>query len=81
MHLDYEHQSAKLISVSHLLESTTEHIPIADKSVDFMTRRAETPQLDLLPVLNVLGIAIAPFKRDFRVSIRIDQHIEGAVAI
>lgn len=52
---------------------------IADKSVHTMITSAKTPQLDLLPILNFLCIAIAPFDRYFRICICIDEDIEGAI--
>jgi hypothetical protein len=46
-----------------------------------MIARAEASQLDLFAVLNLFGVAVAPFKRYFRVGVGVDQHIEGAVAV
>ena len=46
-----------------------------------MITRTKTPQLHLFPVLDLLGIAIAPFQRYFRVCVCIDQDIERAIAI
>jgi hypothetical protein len=46
-----------------------------------MITRAETPQLDLLPILNLLRITVAPLHRHIRVCIRIHQDVECAVAI
>ena len=45
-----------------------------------MIARAETPQLHLLPVFNLLGVAIAPLHRHLRVGVRVDQDVERAVA-
>ena len=45
-----------------------------------MIARAETPQLHFLPIFNLLGVAISPFHRHFRVRVRVDQDVEGAVA-
>lgn len=45
-----------------------------------MIARAKTPQLHLLPVLNLLGVAIPPFHRDLRVRVRVNQDVERAVA-
>ena len=45
-----------------------------------MIARAETPQLHLLPILNLLGVAISPFHRHLRVRVRVDQDVERAIA-
>lgn len=45
-----------------------------------MIARAETPQLHLLPVFNLLRVAIAPLHRHLRVGVRVDQDVERAVA-
>ena len=45
-----------------------------------MIARAETPQLHFLPILNLLGVAIPPFHRHFRVRVRVDQDVERAIA-
>ena len=45
-----------------------------------MVARAETPQLHLLPVLNLLGVAVPPFHRHLRVRVRVDQDVERAIA-
>ena len=45
-----------------------------------MIARAETPQLHLFPILNLLGVAISPLHRHFRVRVRVDQDVEGAIA-
>jgi len=44
-----------------------------------MTIRAKTPQLHLLPILNLLRIAISPLQRHFAVGICIHQHVECAI--
>ena len=46
-----------------------------------MITRTETPQLHLLPILNLLGIAIAPLDGHVRVSVRVNQDVESAVAV
>lgn len=46
-----------------------------------MVRRAETSQLDLFAVLNLLGIRVTPFNGDLAISIRIYEHVECAVAV
>lgn len=46
-----------------------------------MITRAKTPQLHLLPVLDLLGIAVAPFYRDVGICISVDQNVECAVPI
>jgi hypothetical protein len=46
-----------------------------------MIARAETPQLHLFAVLDLLGVAVAPFKGNFRVCVCVDEHIECAVAV
>jgi hypothetical protein len=46
-----------------------------------MRTRAETPELHLLPILDLLRIAIAPFHWYIAIRIGIDQYVERAVAI
>lgn len=46
-----------------------------------MITRTETPQLDLLPVLDLPRVAVAPLQRHLRVRVGVDQHVEGAVAV
>ena len=46
-----------------------------------MTTRTKTPQLHLLPILNLLGIAIPPLQRHLAVRIGVHQHVERAVAV
>jgi hypothetical protein len=55
--------------------------PIANQRIHTMIARAETPQLHLLPVLDLLRIAIAPLHRHLAIGIRIHQHVERAVAV
>ena len=45
-----------------------------------MIARAETPQLHLLPILNLLGVAVPPLHRHLRVRVRVDQDVERAIA-
>jgi hypothetical protein len=42
---------------------------------------AEASQLHLLGVLDLLGITVAPFHRHVRVSIGVDEDVEGAISI
>lgn len=46
-----------------------------------MIVRAETPQLHLLAVLDLLRVAVAPFDGHLRISIGIDEDVEGAVPV
>lgn len=46
-----------------------------------MIAGAKTPQLHLLPVLDLLGIAIPPFDRHVGVGVGVDEDVEGAVAV
>lgn len=46
-----------------------------------MIVRAEAPQLHLLAVLDLLRVAVAPFDGHFRVSIGVDEDVEGAVPV
>ncbi len=46
-----------------------------------MVTRTETPQLDLLPVLDLLRIAIAPLQRHLRVRISVDEDVERTIAV
>jgi hypothetical protein len=45
-----------------------------------MITRTETSQLHFLAVFDLLCIAISPFHGHFRVSVCVDQDIEGAVS-
>ena len=54
--------------------------PVTNKRIHPMIARAETPQLHLLPVLNLLRVAVPPFHRHLRVRVRVDQDVKGAVA-
>ncbi len=45
-----------------------------------MTTRTKTPQLHLLPILNLPRIAVAPLHGHLRVRIGVDEDVEGAVA-
>ena len=56
------------------------YLPITNKRVDPMVARAETSQLHLLPILNLLRVAISPFHRHFGVRICVDQDVERAIA-
>jgi hypothetical protein len=55
--------------------------PVAHQRVDLVITRAETPQLHLLAVLDLLCITVSPFNRHIRICVCIYQYIEGAVAI
>jgi hypothetical protein len=46
-----------------------------------MITRSKTPQLNLLPILNLLRIAVAPLQRHVRVRIRVYENIECAVTV
>jgi hypothetical protein len=46
-----------------------------------MIARTKTPQLHLLPILNLLRIAVPPLHRHLAIRIRINQHVERAVAL
>lgn len=41
----------------------------------------EAPELHLLGVFDLLGVAVAPFDRDFGVCVRIHEHVECAVSV
>lgn len=42
---------------------------------------AEAPKLYLLGILDIFGIAVTPFDRNFRVCICVDKDVECAVAV
>lgn len=46
-----------------------------------MISSAETPQLHLLAVLDILGVAIAPFYGNVRISVSVDEDVESAIAV
>ena len=46
-----------------------------------MIIRTKAPQLHLLPILNLLRIAISPLHWYFTIGIRIHQHIKRAIPI
>lgn len=46
-----------------------------------MITRTKAPQLDLLPIANLLRVAITPLHRHFAIGIRIHQYIERALAV
>lgn len=46
-----------------------------------MIIRAETPQLHLLSILDLLGITVSPLDGDLRVRIRIHEHVERAIPV
>lgn len=46
-----------------------------------MISSAETPQLHLLPVLDLFGVAISPLYRNVRISVSVDKDVESAIAI
>lgn len=79
--------SYKLDQHASLLERNGWHItsslaqPIAHQRIHTMIRRAEPPQLDTLAILNLLGIRVSPLDGHLRVGVRIDEDIEGAVAV
>lgn len=57
------------------------NLPIANQGIDPMITRTKAPQLDLLPILNLLRIAIAPLQRHLTIRIGVHEHVERAVAI
>lgn len=56
-------------------------IPVAHERIHAVIAGAEAPQLHLLPVLDLLGITIAPFDGDIRVGVGVDENVESAVAV
>lgn len=58
-----------------------EHIPIAHQRIDPMVARAKTPQLHLLPVLDLLSVAVAPFYGHVRIRVRVHQDVKSAVPV
>ena len=55
--------------------------PIAHQRVDTVITRAETSQLDLFAILDLLGIAVAPLQRYFRIGIGVHEHVEGTISV
>ena len=64
-----------------LIVNTCGHIPVAYKRIDSMIACAETSQLHLLSIFNLLCITITPFDRHIRVRVSIHKHVECTVAI
>jgi len=46
-----------------------------------MITRTKTPQLDLLPILDLLRIAVAPLQRHLGIRVRVDEDVERTVAV
>lgn len=46
-----------------------------------MIARAKTPQLHLLPILNLLSIAVTPLHRHLAIGIRVHQDVKRAIAL
>jgi len=46
-----------------------------------MVACAETAQLHLLPILDLLGVTVTPLERHFRVRVGIDKNVEGTVSV
>ena len=57
------------------------HTPVANKRINSMIARAETPQLHLLPVFDLFSITVAPFNRDIGIGVGVHKHIESAVTV
>lgn len=57
------------------------HLPVAHQRIHPMITSTKAPQLHLLPILDLFGVAIAPLNRDIGIGVGIYQHIEGAIAI
>ena len=46
-----------------------------------MITRTETPQLHLLAILDLLGVAVSPLHRHLAIGVRVHKHVERAVAL
>jgi hypothetical protein len=55
--------------------------PVANQSIHPMIACTETPELHLLPILNLLRITISPLHRHVGVCIGVYQHVERTIAI
>lgn len=53
---------------------------IADQSINTVIRRAESPQLHLFSILNLLRIRITPLDRDLTIRISVNEDVECAIA-
>lgn len=76
-------QAVSLVS-GHETPRTAMHSvgqPVADQCADPVIIGAEAPELDLLCVLNILGITVTPFHGYLGVSIGVDENVECAVAV
>lgn len=73
--------SKRLINPYPLPQITSFSQPVANQRVDPVITRAEPAQLDSLPVLDLLGVAIAPFDRHLAVGVGVDEYVEGAVPV
>lgn len=54
---------------------------ITNQRINPMARCTEAPQLHLLPVLNLLCVAVTPFHGHLGVCVRVDQNVERAVPV
>jgi hypothetical protein len=55
--------------------------PIANQSINLMITGTKTPQLHLLPILNLLRITVSPLHRYLTIRICIYQYIKSTVSI
>lgn len=76
-------QAVSLISC-HETPPSSRHLisqSVADKRADTVVVGAEAAELDLLSVLDLLGVTVTPLHGDIRVGIGVDENIECAIAI
>lgn len=57
------------------------NLPVAHQRIHPMVTSTKAPQLHLLTILDLFGVAIAPFNRYIGIGVGVHQHIEGAIAI
>lgn len=57
------------------------NLPVAHQRIHPMVTSTKAPQLHLLTILDLFGVAIAPFNRYIRIGVGVYQHIERAIAI
>ena len=57
------------------------NIPVRHQRVDAVAVRREAPQHDLLGVLDLLRVTVAPLERHVTIGIGVHQHVECAVAV
>ncbi len=59
----------------------SQSLPVAHQRIHAVITSTKASQLHLLSVLDLLGVAIAPFNGHIGISVGVYKHIKGAVAV